>query len=110
MRRWILAEPKLEEDLFGVRFDGALGDEQAGGDSAVRQSFGDQREDLALACGQLGEWVVAPRTAEEPRDDRLIDHRLAVVHASQRVDEHSDVEDALLEEIADPLGMLLHEP
>ena len=67
-------------------------------------------EDLTLTCGQLRQRIVAPSAAEEPRDDRRIDDGLAIVDATQRVNEHGDVEDALLQEISDPLGMLLEEP
>src|SRR5258708_40239575 len=49
------AEAELEEDLLDVGFDGALGDEQAGGDGLVGQPFGDQSEHLTFPFGELVE-------------------------------------------------------
>ena len=43
------------------------------------------------------------------RDDRRVEHTLALVDALQRVDEHGDVRDAFLEEIAGALGVLLEQ-
>jgi hypothetical protein len=43
------SEAEFPEDLVDVSFDGALGDEQAGGDSPVGQPLGYQREHLTLA-------------------------------------------------------------
>jgi hypothetical protein len=37
-------EAELLGDLLDVGFDGALGDEQAGGDGLVGQPLGDQRQ------------------------------------------------------------------
>ena len=48
--------------------------------------------------------------AEEARDDRRVDDRLSVGDPPQRVDEDRDVEDALLEQVADPLRVLLEQP
>ena len=56
------------------------------------------------------ERIVGAGAADEPRDDRRVDDGLAVVDAAQRVDEDRDVEDALLQEVSDLLGMLLEEP
>ena len=38
-----------------MRLDGRFGDDEGLGDLGVRAAVGDQRQDLALACGQLAE-------------------------------------------------------
>ena len=65
------AEAELEEDLLDMRFDGALGDEQVGGDGPVGEPLGDQCQHLALAFGEFVEGV-GPG-GEEPGDDRRVD-------------------------------------
>ena len=49
------------------------------------------------------------RPPEQPGDDRGVDHGLAVGDAAQRVDQDGDVEDALLEQVADALGVVLEQ-
>ena len=110
MRVRVGRRAELEEDLRDVRLDRALGDEEPRRDRAVGEALGDEREHLALAGGQLGERVRRGGGGREPRDDRRVDHGLAVGDPPQRVDEDRDVEDALLEQVADALGMLLEQP
>jgi hypothetical protein len=74
----LLVEPEFAEDLLDVPFDGAFGDEQSLGDGGVRAAFGDESEYLALAGGQVLERIGLSVTAEEPGDDRRIDHGLAL--------------------------------
>ena len=69
-----------------------------------------QTEHLALAVSQLGERVFAAPSPQEARDDRRVDDGLALGDPTQRVDEHGNVEDALLEQVADALGMLFEQP
>src|SRR6266511_5105112 len=80
------------------------------GDGAVREAFGHETKDLALTGRQLAERTLATPAADEPRDDRRVDHGLSVGDPPQRVDEDCDVEDALLEQVADPFRMLLEQP
>jgi hypothetical protein len=47
--------------------------------------------------------------AEEPSDDRQVDHHLAFGQALERFDEDGSVADSVLEEITEPLGVLLEE-
>jgi hypothetical protein len=68
----------FEENLLDVGFDGALGDEQAGGDRPVRESLGDQGEDLALALAELVERIGPALAGEQPGDDRGVDDGLPV--------------------------------
>ncbi len=72
MRVRVRVEAELEEDLFDVRLDGALSDEQAPSDSPVGESFRDEAENFSLAPGQLGERIFAALAADEARDDRRI--------------------------------------
>ena len=78
----VVAEAELLEDLLDVGLDGALGDEQAGGDGPVREPLGDQREHLALAFGELVEGVGAAFAGEQPGDDRRVDDGLPVGEAA----------------------------
>ena len=109
MRLRVRAEPQLGEDLLDVGLDRALGDEQPRRDRAVGEALGDELEHLPLARGQLVERILAAPAADEPRDDRGVHDGLAVDEPSQRVDEDRDVEHALLEQVADALGMLLEQ-
>src|SRR5213078_1869065 len=61
-----LAEP-LEHGgaNLHVRFNGALGDEEALGDPLVREAFGDEAQDFSLAIGELSERILAPTPADE---------------------------------------------
>ena len=78
--------------------------------AALERPFGDQREHLALALGQLVERTARALAGDEPRDDRRIDHALALADPPQRVGEHGDIRDALLQQVAGPLGHLLQQP
>ncbi len=63
-------------------------------------------QDLSLAHGELSQRIYAALPPDELRDDRRIDHRLAVRNASESVGQDCNVEDAFLQEVADALGML----
>src|SRR5216683_497606 len=104
------AEAELEEDLLDVCFDGALGDEQAGGEGPVGEPLGDQREHLALAFGELVEGAGPAFAGKNAGDDRRVDDCLAVGEAAEGVDQVRDVEDAFFEQVADPFGMLFEQP
>ena len=103
-------EAELEEDLFDVGFDGAFGDEQAGGDGPVGQPLGDQGEHLALTPAELIEAVGTAFAGEEPGDDRGVDDCLPVGKATEGVDQVRDVEDAFFEQVADLFGMFFEQP
>src|SRR5207244_4437944 len=93
--------PELEEDLLYVRLDGPFGDEEPRRDRLVGKPFGNEAQNLALAPRQLGERISAAATADQARNDRRIDDRLAVGDSSQRVDEDRDVVDLGLAQQAD---------
>jgi hypothetical protein len=99
-----LGQVEFLEDLGDVGFDGAFGDDQSGGDGPVGPAFGDQPEDLSLPLAEGGQGVLPAAPPHQARDDRGVDHRLPVHDPSQGVDDGGDVEDALLEQVADPFG------
>ena len=51
MRLRIRSQTQLEEYLLHVRLNGALGDEEALGDSLVREAFADEAQDFSLTLG-----------------------------------------------------------
>ena len=67
-------------------------------------------ENLALAFGELVEGIGLAAAREEPGDDRRIDHCLAFGQPPERIDEDRGIADAVLEQVARPLGMLLEQP
>jgi hypothetical protein len=53
-----VARSQLGEDALDVRLDRGAFEGQRFGDLSVRESLGDELEDLPLACGEFGEtWV-----------------------------------------------------
>jgi hypothetical protein len=92
-----------------VRLDGAFGDVQSGGDGPVGHALGDQPEDLSFPLAEAGEGVGPAAASDQARDDRGVDHRFAVHDAAQGVDDGGDVEDAFLEQVANPFGLHLDE-
>src|SRR5437764_14084013 len=67
------ADAELAQDRRDVVIDRALGEEQALGDLRVAQAFGEQGDDLQLACGQSRRVLLrrAPRAARQPADSEL---------------------------------------
>ena len=61
---------------------------------AVREAFRKEAE-VALTRGQLSQRVVSAMSAEQARDDRRVDHRLALGDAVQGVDQDRRIEHAL---------------
>jgi hypothetical protein len=97
-------QSELGEDAAHVFLDGALGDEEATRDAAVRAALGHQLQHLLLPCGQLGERVVAALQREQLLDERRIDDGAAACDALHGVREVGDVRHAALEQIADPIA------
>ena len=75
------------------------------GDRVVRAALGHQPEHLALARAQLRQRVLAPAAAEQARDDLGVERAAALPDAPDGVDEALDVGDAVLEQVADALGV-----
>ena len=72
----------------------------------VRPALRHQLEHLALARRESLERIVAAVPPDELRDDERVQGRTALRHALDGRDELVDVGDAVLEEIAEPLGVL----
>src|SRR4029453_1207856 len=100
---------ELAEDRLDVALDGARAEKELLADRAVRAALGDEREDVALAVGQLLE-----RRAAAATDERL--HDLRVERGSARgdaldgADELGDVAHAVLQQVADTGRAVAHTP
>ena len=79
-------------------------------DGVVREAFGDEAEHVALALAELVDRVSLAPSPEKPRDDRRIDDGLPLAQPPQRVDERGRIVDAVLEQVAGPLGVILEQP
>ena len=93
--------------VFG-RSDGT--EEQRGADALIGSILGNQRENFALAFGQVCEGIRITRPVDEPGDDCGVQDSLAFRNPRQGVGHNADVGHALLEQVADPFRMLLEEP
>jgi hypothetical protein len=83
-----------------------LGDLEALGDALVRAPFRHELEHLALAVGERAQRPVLRVARQQPRDDLRVERRAAGDDAPQRAGELVDVADAVLEQVAEPLGVL----
>src|SRR5215204_4793171 len=104
-----LADPEFPEDVPHVGLDGLRAQEELLADAVVRMSLGHEQEDLELASGEFVERAARARSPDHPGDDRRVENALALVDAVQRVDEYGYVRDALLEEVAGALRVLLEQ-
>ena len=102
-----LHQSELLEYLCYVSLDGALGYEQPPSDCAVGHAFRNEPKDLSFSLGELGQRVLSPPASYEARNDRRVDHSFAIHDASQCINNGCDVEDTLLEEITNSLGLIL---
>src|SRR3954471_14285845 len=91
---------ELAEDTRDVALDRALGDEQLLLDRPVGEALGNQAQHLALAVGQLVERVAAV-AADHQGDDLRVERRATVGHAAHGLDEALDLDDAVLQQVAD---------
>lgn len=94
-------EVEFGEDVVDVFADGFFGDVEASGDGGVGASFGHFGEDFAFAGGELGEGAALVLAGEELGDDGGVHGGAAGGDAADGFDELADVEDAVLEEVAD---------
>ena len=98
------------KDVLDVPLDGFRAEVEAIADAFVGAAFGDQREQLALAVGELVQLAGWLAVVEEPGDDRWVDHAFAFVQASERVGEQREIRDAFFEQVANPGWVLLDQP
>src|SRR4051794_4677740 len=66
-------DPQLVEHAGDILLDGALRDEEPGGDACVGVTFGHQPEYLALSRGEPLRRAVGPPAVEERGDDLRVD-------------------------------------
>src|SRR5262245_1241461 len=90
-------EAELHEDLSDVGLNGALVDRQTVADRAVGPAFGHETEYFRLTARQLAQPTASAPATDDPRDDRRIDHRLAIDDAAECIDERGDVHDSILQ-------------
>src|SRR5207249_5240713 len=83
------------------RLDRPLADPELARDPRVGTTLGHQGEDLPLSDTELIEDGVGPLPAHELGDDGRVDDTLAFEDALEGVDQHGDVRDTLLEEVAE---------
>ena len=84
--------------------DRSLGDDEAGGDAGVRQPFRHQRQHLLLTRREIGERIVLVPLRHELLNQGRIDDRAARSYALERIHQVVDAQDAVLEQVADPLA------
>jgi hypothetical protein len=65
-----LGEAEFLEDLGDLGLDGALGDDQPGGDGPVGYALGDQPQDLSFPLAEDGWRVLPAASPDQARDDR----------------------------------------
>ena len=99
-----LRQPELGQDVPDVLLDRSLGEPELAGDAGVRATLGHQRQHLALACREVRERVVAPPSLDQCLHETRVDDRSARRDPPQRVDELVHVQDAALEQVADPIA------
>src|SRR5215470_814313 len=98
-------EGELGEDGVDVGFHGTYAQVQPGGDTGVGQPFGHQRQHSAFPFGQDRQRVLgAGGAADKLRDDGRIHGGTTSGDAAYRVEEVVDLQDPVLEEIAQPGG------
>lgn len=94
------------EDVVDVFADGFVSDVEALGDGGVGAAFGHFGQDFAFAWGELGQRAALVLTCQELGDDGGVHGGAACGHALDGFDELADVEDAVLEEVADTAGVV----
>src|SRR5207244_12866010 len=97
-------EPELGQDVADVLLDRSLGEPELAGDAGVRAALGHQRQHLALAPSEVRERVIAPPRLDQRLHETWIDDGSARRDSLQRLDEFVDVQDATLEQVADPIA------
>lgn len=99
-----LRQPELGQDVPDVFFDRSFGEPELGGDAGIRATFGHQRQHLSLARGEVFERIVAATSLDQRLDETRVNNGSARRDPSQRVDELVHVQDATLEQVADPIA------
>src|SRR3569833_1412306 len=119
-----ISQPELAAEPIDVGANGRGADEQLGGDLLDRQTSGEERQDLAFACGERVEhraercldlWFLLQEPVDQPGRDLRSEHGLAVRGRTHRRAElftrhllHEKAADARVQHRADGVLVLLH--
>jgi len=101
---FVSTDAELGEDARDVPLDGAFGEPEPACDAPVGAALRHEREYLALPRGELGQLVGRAERAQKQRDDLRVERRAAVGDAAERVEELVDVENTVLEQVAEAPG------
>ena len=101
-----VGQPELREDRRHVLLGAAQRDPGPLGDRRVRAALGEELEHLALARGERLQRPVVVAGVEQPRDDVRVERGPAGGDAAQRAGEVVEVGHAVLEQVAEPGGVL----
>ena len=97
----VRADAELSEDARDVCLDGAFREPEPAGDASVGAALRNQREHLAFPWSESGQMVGRAEWAEQQRDDLWVECGAALRDAGEGVEELVDVEDPVLEQIAE---------
>jgi hypothetical protein len=96
---------ELGHDPRDVALHGPQVDHELRGDRGVRPALGHQLEHDPLPLAEPAELLGDALTAHEVRDDCRVEHGAATGDRPDRVGQDVDVDDPVLEQVAEPLGM-----
>jgi hypothetical protein len=97
-----VVDAELGQDAANVCLDGAVGQPELAGDPHVGAAFGHEREHVAFSRRERLEGVVVSTWADQSCDDFGVECSPTGGDATQGVEEVVDVEDPVLEQIAEP--------
>jgi len=106
MRVGLGPETELVEDRRDMVFDRANRHGHRSGDRGVRTALGHQGEHLAFAGREVGHRTPAARPGNHSLDDLRVERRASTRDAADGIGEQGEVTDPMLEEIANPFGMV----
>ncbi len=101
MRGVGVLDVEFGEQMAHMRLDGPGAQREPFGDTRIGEPLGHEGEDVAFALGQQRKFPAAVSGADHGRDYLGIEGRSAVGYPLGRFDELVDLEDAVLEEIAE---------
>src|SRR5262245_23664689 len=100
---------ELGQNAADVAVDGALVEHELSPARGVRAALGHQGEHLVLPCGEGLDLVASRSPPEQVAHDVGVEHGAAVGHPVNRIDQCRDVDDMVLQQVAEPLRVVLRE-
>src|SRR3954454_6881542 len=100
---------QLVHDPGDVALDRAQVDDQVGGDRGVRTALGHQFQHLPLACAEPVEHICETGVTHQVGDHGRVEHGAAGKDRVHRLDQHVDIDDPVLEQVAEPLRVGTHQ-